>query len=115
MGKLGQILGDVVVGAGTVLSLIPGIGPLIGAPVASVGVGLIKANTSSTDPVSNAAAQTAAQLTNTSQLINATSTAAAGGSVINVSGIITWIKSNLVLVIGIIAGIIFLPKLLKRR
>jgi hypothetical protein len=113
MANFKEILGDIFIGAGTVLSLIPGVGPLIGAPIAAAGVGI--RGTSSIDSVSNAASQTAAQLVNTSQTIAATTAAASGKSVINVTGILNWIQSNIVLVLGIIAGIIFLPKLLKRR
>jgi hypothetical protein len=114
MGALGNIIGKVVVGIGTVLSLIPVTAP-VGVAVAAAGVALANANPTSNDSVSNAATQTATKLVSTSQLVNASATAAAGGSVINLSSIMTWLKSNWLLVAGIIAGIIFLPKLLKRR
>jgi hypothetical protein len=114
MGAIGNLIGKVVVGIGTVLSLIPVTAP-VGIAVAAAGVAVANANPTSTDAVSNATMTTAAKLVTTSQTIAATSAAAAGKSVINVSGILNWIQSNIVLVLGIIAGIIFLPKLLKHR
>jgi hypothetical protein len=99
-----------LMGIGSVLSVIPVVGPIVGGAIIAAGASVPLSNKSSVDAVSNGAAVLGAALNNA----NSYTTTSTGGSVINVNSILTWIQTNLLLIVGVISAIIFLPKLFKR-
>jgi hypothetical protein len=107
---VGKNIGNIVSGAGSVLSLVPGVGTLAGAGLMAVG-GVIQASKTGTVDLATAA---------TNQLIQTqavkTNMTAAGVSTMQTGSIVTWIKNNLMIVLGIvvIAGY-FLLKRKHRR
>ncbi|MGD0340267.1 MAG: hypothetical protein ABSA76_00965 [Bacteroidales bacterium] len=112
MSWFSQNIGKILMGAGTVLSIIPAVGPLIGAPVIAAGAAM-SANANGTQDTVTASAN---------NLLAAISGANASSSAVNtsltMSGITTWIKNNMLLVLAVAGGIIlfvFKPFKHKRR
>jgi hypothetical protein len=99
-----------LMGIGSVLSVIPVVGPLVGGAIIAAGAAVPVSNSNSADAVSNGAAVLGAALNNA----NSYGVTATGGSVINVNSILTWVQTNLLLIVGVVSAIIFLPKLFKR-
>lgn len=98
MSVFGNIIKGILIGAGTVLSIIPSVGPLIGAPIVSLG----EAIGQSSDTVSNASVVVAAK-------VNTTSGVAAGTG----GGLLAWLQLNWYIPLLVIAGLFLLFK--KRR
>jgi hypothetical protein len=106
----GKNIGNIVKGAGSILSFIPAIGPLVG-PAVMVAGGALQAKKTGTMDIVTAATNQLVQ----SQAI-ANNMTGAGAATLSASPLTTWIKNNLMIVLGIvvIAGY-FLLKRKHRR
>lgn len=102
--KLGRGL---LIGAGSVLSIIPAVGPVVGAGLITAGLA-IDTGSKSADKVSNAASNLVAAY-NTAGAMTAT---ASGANVINVNTTIELLKKYGVYIVG---GIVLLFFLFKKR
>lgn len=104
-----------LIGLGTVLSIIPAVGPIVGGGLIATGAAIPtkpKTGTVSTDPVNNAAAALGAALGNASAYNTITQP---GGTAINANGVLVWFQTNFKLVAGIVAGIILLVVLFRKK
>lgn len=103
----GKNIGNIVKGAGSILSFIPGVGQLVGPAVMSAGGALQAKQTGTIDIVTTA----------TNQLVKSQAVAnnmtSAGIATLSASPLTTWIKNNLLIVFGIIVVVGYF--LLKRK
>ena len=111
MSVFKNIIGDICKGAGTVLSFIPGIGPLVGPAVMSVGGALTSGRTGSIDNITVATNQLVASQQAATDMLNA------GTGSLGLSGISTWIRNNIVIVLAgsAAAALVYLVISNKRR
>ena len=107
-GWLGKVAKGLLIGAGTVLSCIPTIGPAVGAPLIAAGVGIDTNNT--TDRVS------AASQSLTYTLNPYTGQASIGqASITSFQGIINWLTTNPFVLLALIGGVLYFIFGRKRR
>jgi hypothetical protein len=107
--KFSNFLKWVLIGGGTVLSLIPGIGPLVGAGILTAGLSVKTDSGTSADVVS----VYGANLNTAIETSNAMMTGANVNTFLN--NIITFIQKNFVVILVAVGALVVLPKLLKRR
>lgn len=112
MGVFKSIAKWALIGAGSVLSLIPGVGAAIGAPLIVAGANIKTATAGTSDVVSAYGGQIQATLATVGAMQQA---GAAPKASYTINSIIAWVKANLFLVVGLVAAIIFIPTLLKKR
>jgi hypothetical protein len=108
-GWFGKVIKGLLIGAGTVLSLIPGVGPVVGGGLIVAGTAIKTNTTGSSDIVSEYGAQ----------IQNAFSTAGAMQSGANVQGflnnVMVFVQKYAIWIIAGVGLIFFLPKLFKGR
>jgi hypothetical protein len=108
-GWFGKVIKGLLIGGGTVLSLIPGIGPVVGGGLIVAGTAIKTGTDSSADIISTYA----------NQIGNTLSTAGAMQSGANVQGflnnIMIFIQKYLIFIILGLAAIFVLPKFFKGR
>ena len=103
-----SVMGGILNVAGSVLSFIPVVGPIVGAGVSAVGQGLSKS--ASLDAVAAGAAQVAANQKAALAMNNAAANS------LTTSSIFDWIQNNLAIVaLGVGAVVIFVFKPFKHR
>jgi hypothetical protein len=113
MGTFANIAKWALVGTGSVLSLIPGVGPLIGAGIISAGLSVRTTPATATPGVDQVSAN-AAILAQTLQNATAMQNVAAGGSALNVNPLLTFLQKYWMYLIGGLAALWLLPKLFKK-
>lgn len=102
-GLLKKILKGIMIGGGTVLSFIPGVGPIVGGTLMAAGLAInTPGQSSGIDTVSNAAGilNTALGVSQGASYGAATAT--------NTQGLTAWISRNMLIVGAVIFGIILL-------
>lgn len=111
-GLFGKIAKWGLTGLGTVLSLVPGVGPLIGAPLIVAGQAINIKTAGTIDKVSQAGAQLATTLNSVAAMQSSQQNP---GLTIGTDSVITFIKDNFLIIIIAIAAIFVLPKLIGGR
>lgn len=102
-----------LIGGGSVLSLIPGIGAAIGAPLIVAGSAI---NTGSNAGSADVVAAYAGQLQTTLQTAGAMQAAGTAPNLnIAFNSVVAFLQKNIVLIIAGIGALIILPKLIGRR
>jgi len=113
MGTFANIARWALIGGGSVLSLIPAIGPLIGAGLISAGLS-VKTNTATITPGVDQVSANAAILAQTFQNAAAMQNVASGGSALNVNPLMMFLQKYWMYLVGGLAALWLLPKLFKK-
>lgn len=112
MGTFASIAKWALVGTGSILSLIPGVGPVIGAGI--IAAGLAVKTPAAASPGVDQVSANAQILAQTLQNASAMQNVAAGGSAINVNPMLTFINKYWMFIVGGLATLWLLPKLFKK-
>jgi hypothetical protein len=114
MGTFAAIAKWALVGVGSVLSLVPAVGPLVGAPLIGAGLSIQTNRTGAADTGVDQVSANAQILANTFQSAAAIQNVAAGGSAINVNPFLTFLQKYWMYLVGALAALWILPKIFKK-
>ena len=104
-----KTIGSILKVGGSILSLIPAVGPLVGPSIMAAGTAIYTKQTGTTDTVTLAANKLLESQTTAANMLQA------GTASQTFSGIGTWIKNNLVIVALAFGGLIFFMTRKKHR
>jgi len=116
MGTFASIARWALIGGGSVLSLVPAVGPLIGAGLISAGLAIPPNQKTSAVAAQgvDVVSANAAILAQTMQNAVAMQNVAAGGSVLNVNPLMMFLQKYWLYLVGGLAALWLLPKLFKK-
>jgi hypothetical protein len=109
-------IGNIVKGAGTILSMVPVIGPLVGGAITSVGGAILANNTGTIDVVTAASNATIANLKVSNAMLSAGASQTSANTLMG--GVASFVQNNLLIIIlavGAVWYFFFRGKKRKKR